>query len=143
MSSNINSLIDPDNDLPPSYEEALGEQPSTEYNTNNNRVNFDRNEKTRPPPPPRHPPSNNIKKEKDENEIQGVKKWDFPPDYYCNKCGNTGYKLNTGKVCKKCLLLFGNIKNKNEAIEVVDSLPLVGIVTKHPLVKHALYRFTK
>ncbi|SCU98585.1 LAMI_0F15390g1_1 [Lachancea mirantina] len=32
--------------------------------------------------------------------------WTYPPGFYCSKCGNTGYKIKSGRSCKRCWRRF-------------------------------------
>ncbi|EDO16502.1 hypothetical protein Kpol_513p18 [Vanderwaltozyma polyspora DSM 70294] len=39
--------------------------------------------------------------------------WVYPSNYYCQKCGNTGYKFKNGRSCKTCWRRFAPSNNVN------------------------------
>ncbi|SCV02467.1 LAME_0H01178g1_1 [Lachancea meyersii CBS 8951] len=100
-----------DNDLPPSYEQAINETHTTSAPTPTPQRPF-------APPPERPPP---MPQRPTQHTPAHVLPWTYPQGYYCSKCGNSGYKVKNGHPCKRCWARFAHsAPNSNVRVQYAD-----------------------
>lgn len=82
--------------------------------------------------PPQHPYQYNMNNTLQTSQNQSRLPWVYPPGYYCQKCGNTGYRIKDGLQCKKCWRQFA--RNSRPMINAINYGPPAPFGFNTPLI---------
>ncbi|SCU86628.1 LANO_0C08658g1_1 [Lachancea nothofagi CBS 11611] len=112
----------PDDDLPPSYDEALRES-APPMPTRPPTAPASIRPPVMPPRPSSSSPSSYNVSPPSNIASPAKIPWTYPSGYYCTKCGNTGYKIKNGHSCKQCWRKFAQSVSNNSVRVVFDGYP--------------------
>ncbi|SCU86512.1 LAFA_0E01244g1_1 [Lachancea sp. 'fantastica'] len=110
---------------PPSYDEAIS---STDFPpATPQRPAFSAQTPPFHPPPPHQRPTSAPLRPPTAPVGQtssSAVPWTYPRGYYCQKCGNTGIKVKTGRPCKRCWGRFAHsAPNSNVQVQYSSAYP--------------------
>lgn len=101
-----------DNDLP-SYDDVIREDQQRRRESEAPSRSSRTSTSSRPPAPPRppHRPEESAAPPRRHSTSASSRPssslpWRYPQGFYCRKCGNTGYKIKSGKSCRSCWRRF-------------------------------------